>query len=42
MIVAYFMFKETLNKTKVIAIVLLVTSVLLVTLFQPDTTSDNM
>lgn len=42
MIVAYFMFKETLNKTKVIAIVLLVTSVVLVTLFQPDTTSDNM
>jgi drug/metabolite transporter (DMT)-like permease len=41
MIVAYFMFKETLNKTKVIAIVLLVTSVVLVTLFQPDTTSDN-
>ena len=42
MIVAYFMFKETLNKTKVIAIVLLVTSVVLVTLFQPETTSDNM
>ena len=41
MIVAYFMFKETLSKTKVIAIVLLVTSVVLVTLFQPDTTSDN-